>query len=54
MDHSMLMKAVRKHTDHEWLLLYIERWLKSPIQLEDGLWQGGTRILRDELLTLSP
>ena len=30
------MKAVRKHTDNDWLLLYIERWLKSPIQLEDG------------------
>jgi RNA-directed DNA polymerase len=35
-DHNLLMKAVRKHTDNEWLLLYVERWLKSPIQLEDG------------------
>jgi RNA-directed DNA polymerase len=27
---------VRKHTDCPWVLLYIERWLKAPVQLEDG------------------
>jgi group II intron reverse transcriptase/maturase len=35
-DHSLLMRAVRKHTDCRWVLLYIERWLKAPGQLEDG------------------
>jgi len=35
-DHKLLMRAVRKHTDCRWLLLYIERWLKAPAQLEDG------------------
>jgi hypothetical protein len=35
-DHQLLMKAVKKHTDNRWLLLYIERWLTGPIQLEDG------------------
>jgi RNA-directed DNA polymerase len=35
-DHKLLMRAVRKHTDCQWLLLYIERWLKAPAQLEDG------------------
>jgi RNA-directed DNA polymerase len=35
-DHDLLLKAVRKHTDNKWVILYIERWLKSPIQLEDG------------------
>ncbi len=35
-DHQLLMKAVRKHTDNRWILLYIERWLTGPIQLEDG------------------
>ena len=35
-DHQLLMRAVRKHTDCQWLLLYIERWLKAPAQLEDG------------------
>ena len=36
-DHQLLMKAVKKHTDNSWLLLYIERWLKSPIQLAEGV-----------------
>ena len=35
-DHELLMRAVRKHTDCKWVLLYIERWLKAPVQLEDG------------------
>jgi RNA-directed DNA polymerase len=35
-DHELLMRAVRKHTDCRWLLLYIERWLKAPVQAEDG------------------
>ncbi len=30
------MCAVCKHTDNRWLLLYIERWLKAPVQAEDG------------------
>ena len=35
-DHELLMRAVRKHTDCTWVLLYIERWLKTPVQLADG------------------
>ena len=35
-DHDLLMQAVRKHTDCKWVLLYIERWLRAPAQLEDG------------------
>jgi RNA-directed DNA polymerase len=35
-DHELLMKAVRKHTDNKWVILYIERWLKAPMQLPDG------------------
>ncbi len=35
-DHELLMKAVRKHTDNKWVILYIERWLKAPMQLADG------------------
>jgi retron-type reverse transcriptase len=30
------MRAVRKHTDCTWMLLYIERWLIAPAQLGDG------------------
>ncbi len=30
------MKAVRKHTDYKWVLLYIERWLTASVQMPDG------------------
>lgn len=35
-DHELMMKAVRLHTDNRWVILYIERWLKSPMQWPDG------------------
>jgi RNA-directed DNA polymerase len=35
-DWELMLKAVRRHTDCPWVLLYIERWLKSPEQMEDG------------------
>lgn len=34
--HDLLMKAVRKHCKQGWMLLYIERWLKAPLQRSDG------------------
>jgi group II intron reverse transcriptase/maturase len=42
LDHHLLMKAVRKHTDNKWALLYIERWLVTPLQLPDGTLQAKT------------
>ncbi len=36
LDWELLLKAVRAHTDCPWVLLYVERWLKAPVQLEDG------------------
>jgi group II intron reverse transcriptase/maturase len=35
-DHELLLRAVRKHVKCQWALLYIERWLKAPMELEDG------------------
>lgn len=35
-DHELLMKAIRKHTQNKWVILYIERWLKAPILSEEG------------------
>jgi RNA-directed DNA polymerase len=35
-DHDLLLKAVAHHTDERWVLLYIERWLKAPMQMPDG------------------
>ena len=36
-DWNLLMRAVRKHTNCPWVLLYIERWLKAPAA--DGGWK---------------
>jgi len=35
-DHSLMMRAIRKHTDCPWVLLYVERWLKAPVEASDG------------------
>jgi RNA-directed DNA polymerase len=42
-DHALLMRALRKHTDSEWVLLYIERWLTAPMQHPDGEIEQRTR-----------
>jgi RNA-directed DNA polymerase len=36
LDHELVMRAVKKHTDCKWILLYVERWLKAPLKQEDG------------------
>jgi RNA-directed DNA polymerase len=35
-DWELMLRAVRRHTNRPWVLLYIERWLKAPMQMEDG------------------
>ena len=35
-DHTLLLRAVDKHTGCRWVRLYIERWLKAPFQQADG------------------
>lgn len=40
-DHELLMRAVRKHCSVPWVLLYVERWLKAPMEIE------GKRVARD-------
>jgi len=34
--HDLLMRALQRHTDNKWVLLYIGRWLKAPMQNSDG------------------
>lgn len=36
LNHELVMKAVSKHVKTSWALLYIERWLKAPMQCKDG------------------
>lgn len=35
-DHELMMKAVRKYCPEEWMIFYIVRWLKAPVQHKDG------------------
>src|SRR5919204_1729364 len=34
--HELVLRAVARHTDRRFVLLYVERWLKAPLQREDG------------------
>ena len=36
LDHSLVMRAVRKYTRCRWILLYVQRWLTAPMQQDDG------------------
>jgi retron-type reverse transcriptase len=36
LDHSLVLKAVAHHTGLRWILLYVQRWLQAPLQLDDG------------------
>jgi RNA-directed DNA polymerase len=37
LDHELVLRAVAAHTSERWILIYVERWLKAPIQQEDGI-----------------
>jgi RNA-directed DNA polymerase len=43
LDHDLVMKAVRHHDKTPWVLLYIERWLKAPVQRQDGSLEKRTK-----------
>src|SRR5580692_2482415 len=36
LSQDLLLRAVKKHAKERWIVLYIERWLKAPVQEEDG------------------
>lgn len=36
LDHELVLRALRHHTDGTWIHLYVERWLVAPLQREDG------------------
>lgn len=42
-DHDLMLRAVRKHTECKWILLYVERWLKASVVLPDGTVQERTK-----------
>jgi RNA-directed DNA polymerase len=58
-DHELLLKAVKMHVSNAWTYLYISRWLKAPVVLQDGSLearvkgtpQGGVMTLRTQKVT---
>src|ERR1700685_337591 len=34
-DHKLILKAVAAHTEEQWVLLYVERWLIAPLDTGD-------------------
>jgi RNA-directed DNA polymerase len=43
LDHDLVLKAVAHHTNLRWVQLYVERWLKAPLQRPDGSLQARDR-----------
>ncbi len=35
-DPELMVKAVQANTDQKWVVLYVKRWLRAPIQMPDG------------------
>ena len=40
---DLIVKAVEKHTDQRWVVLYVKRWLEAPMQAADGTLQQRDR-----------
>lgn len=36
MDHELIMEAVKRREESKWVHLYIERWLKAPVEVAEG------------------
>ena len=45
-DHALLLKALRRHTDERWILLYVERWLQAEVEMPDGTREARARARR--------
>lgn len=39
-DHGLMMKAVEHVIEEKWVKMYVERWLKMPVQKQDGTLQA--------------
>lgn len=42
-EHDLLMRALKKHCQIPWVLLYVERWLTAPMQTAEGVLLERTR-----------
>jgi RNA-directed DNA polymerase len=43
LDHALVERAVAHHTDNPWVRLYVARWLRAPLQREDGTLEERTK-----------
>ncbi|MGE0705591.1 MAG: group II intron reverse transcriptase/maturase [Vicinamibacterales bacterium] len=43
LDHDLVERAVARHTDSSWVKLYVGRWLRAPLQREDGTLEQRTK-----------
>jgi len=43
LDWGLVMRSVRHHCDVPWILLYVERWLRAPVQHADGRLEERTK-----------
>ena len=34
--HDYLIEMVKRHTNEQWIIIYVERWLKTPFKMQDG------------------
>ncbi len=41
--HDLVERAVAHHTDLAWVRLYVARWLRAPVEMEDGTLTERTR-----------
>jgi group II intron reverse transcriptase/maturase len=41
--HDLVERAVAHHTDLPWVKLYIARWLRAPVQMQDGTLEKRTK-----------
>ena len=40
---DLVLKAVERHTDSKWVLLYVQRWLEAPMLMPDGTLNARTK-----------
>ena len=43
LDHDLVERAVAHHTNSSWVKLYVGRWLRAPLQREDGTLEQRTK-----------
>jgi len=36
LNHDLLLKALEKHTDQQWITMYVKRWLEAEVKQQDG------------------